>query len=283
MTETTIQMEKPLARDVTLGRRAYFSAARTLERADWSPAKNQEAFGKRAHIHGHDYVLDVYYRGEPAGIDGMVVNISDLKPLINDILRPLDGGTINDIEYFHDRLPILENLVKFLWSQFPRTVAGGTLEKVRLQESETYWVELTANSMRITNKYDFAAAHRLHAPELSEEENDRRYGKCNNPRGHGHNYQVEVTLEGESSDDGELLSPGLFDKIVEEEVFDRFDHKHLNEDCPEFTNLIPTSENLARVIFQKIQGRIDGLHRANLRLAKIGLHETQKNYFEVVA
>lgn len=138
--------------------------------------------------------------------------------------------------------------------------------------------------MRITKKYEFAAAHRLHVPSLSDEENYARYGKCNNPSGHGHNYGLEVTLEGTPEDaSGVLLAPDAFDEIVEQEVFARFDHKHLNVDCPEFRDLIPTSENLARVIFNILQKRIDDLGKPHVRLVKIGLQETQKNYFEVVA
>jgi 6-pyruvoyltetrahydropterin/6-carboxytetrahydropterin synthase len=127
----------------------------------------------------------------------------------------------------------------------------------------------------------FNAAHRLHAAALSEAENAALYGKCNNPRGHGHNYGLEVTLEGEpDAVTGEIASPAWLDRIVEDTVFANYDHKHLNEDCPEFAELVPTSENLARVIFARLQPAVQGPGR---RLSKIGLHETQKNYFEVEA
>jgi 6-pyruvoyltetrahydropterin/6-carboxytetrahydropterin synthase len=135
--------------------------------------------------------------------------------------------------------------------------------------------------MRITKKYEFAAAHRLHAPTLPEAENQARYGKCNNLRGHGHNYNLEVTVAGEPDPQtGYIMPPQELDRIVDEEVFERFDHKHLNEDCPDFVDLIPTSENLAGVIFKRLQHRLD---RDGRKLVKIGLHETQKNYFEVEA
>lgn len=276
-------MTSPLPQDVTLGRRAYFSAGRVLRRADWSDARNQKAFGKRAHLHGHDYTLDVFYAGTPADEDGMIVNISDLKPIIAGVLAPLDGAWLNELEPFRESPPSGENLVNFLWQQFPHRVAGGTLLRLRLQETSNFWIEKNSTTMRITKRYEFAAAHRLNAPGLSDEENCARYGKCNNLRGHGHNYRVEVTLEGAPDEGGILLAPEILDQIVEEEVFENFDHKHLNEDCPEFQNLIPTSENLARVIFQKLQERVAALEKGNLKLAKVGLHETQKNYFEVEA
>ena len=274
----------PLPTRVTLGRRAYFSAGRVLARAEWSEEKNREVYGRDFYPHGADYILTVFYEGTPAEIDGMIVNLSDIKPVLARVLAPLDNAFLNELPAFETQPPTLENLVNFLWLQFPEHIQNGTLARLCLQESPRVWIEKFSHRngliMKLTRKYEFAAAHRLHAPLLSDEENSARYGKCNNPRGHGHNYQVEVTIEGERDESGVLFAPQAFDEIVEEEVFHRFDHKHLNEDCPEFENLIPTSENLARVIFEKLQPRFE---RTNLKLAKIGLHETQKNYFEVEA
>jgi 6-pyruvoyltetrahydropterin/6-carboxytetrahydropterin synthase len=137
----------------------------------------------------------------------------------------------------------------------------------------------TVPVMKVSRSYEFAAAHRLYTPKLSEADNRLRYDKCANMAGHGHNYQVEVTVQGSPDrESGYVIPPVLLDQIVNEEVYQRFDHKHLNEDCPEFRELVPTSENLAKVIFDLLQPR---LREAGYELAKIGLHETQKNYFEV--
>jgi 6-pyruvoyltetrahydropterin/6-carboxytetrahydropterin synthase len=268
---------------VSLARRAYFSAGRVLRREDWSENQNRAAYGKDFLPHGHDYIVTVFYAGTPREEDGMIVNLSDIKPVMARVLAPLDGAWLSDLPAFASQPPTLENLVNFLWSQFPSRIESGTLAGLCLQETSRCWIEKNSHTMKLTRQYEFAAAHRLHAPTLSDEENCARYGKCNNVRGHGHNYRVEVTLEGESDESGVLLAAHVFDQIVDEEVFDRFDHKHLNEDCPEFETLIPTSENLARVIFDKLQARIAGLDNYHLKLAKIGLHETQKNYFEVEA
>jgi 6-pyruvoyltetrahydropterin/6-carboxytetrahydropterin synthase len=211
----------------------------------------------------------------------MIVNLNDIKPILAGILQPLDGAFLNDLSAFHNASPTLENLVQFLWRQMPAQLENATLARLCLQESPHVWIETSNHFMKLTRKYEFAAAHRLHAPTLSEDENTARYGKCNNPRGHGHNYGLEVTVEGTpDAASGVLIAPHEMDALVETEVFERFDHKHLNEDCPEFENLIPTSENLARVIFDILAPKIKTDSR---RLAKIGLHETQKNYFEVEA
>lgn len=269
---------------VTLARRAYFSSGRVLRRGEWSEEKNCAVFGKRSRPHGHDYSFTVFYAGEPGDEDGMIVNLTDIKPVLSKVLAPLDGAFLNELPAFYDEPPTAENLVNFLWSQLPPKIAEGQLTRICLQEAPDLWVVKFPDIMRVTKKYEFAAAHRLHAPMLSEEANTERYGKCNNPSGHGHNYGLEVTVEGTPDrESGVLLSPEEFDKIVDQEVFERFDHKHLNEDCPEFENLIPTSENLARVIFEVLDKRIRDLGSDTLRLAKIGLNETQKNYFEVEA
>jgi 6-pyruvoyltetrahydropterin/6-carboxytetrahydropterin synthase len=273
-----------LPEKVTLARRAYFSSGRVLRHADWSDEKNREVFGKRARPHGHDYSLTVFYTGTPGEEDGMIVNLTDIKPILARVLAPLDGKFLNELEAFRDHPPTAENLVNFLWQELPKQIAGGVLTRLCLQEAPDFWIVKLPDTMRVTKKYEFAAAHRLHAPTLSEAENNARYGKCNNPSGHGHNYGLEITVEGTpDAQSGVLLSPETFDKIVDEEVFDRFDHKHLNEDCPEFENLIPTSENLARVIFDLLQKRIAELNQPDLKLARVGLNETQKNYFEVEA
>ncbi len=252
-----------------------------MRRADWSDNENQKYFGKRANPHGHDYSLNIFFSGEVHPHDGMIVNLDELKPVLAHLLEEVDGAFLNDINYFENCVPSLENLVNFLWQELPHNVGAGHLVRICLEESSRRRIEKSDTFMRLTTKYEFAAAHRLHTPHLSDDENHRLYGKCNNPRGHGHNYGLEVTVEGElNAQTGEIIAPSKLDELVLDEVFTRFDHKHLNEDCPEFDDLIPTSENLARVIFDVLQKRLEN---EGCRLAKIGLHETQKNYFEVEA
>jgi 6-pyruvoyltetrahydropterin/6-carboxytetrahydropterin synthase len=262
---------------VNLARRAFFSVGCRLAHPDWDEARNREVFGHSYGPHGHDYTVDVFYRGTPSEEDGMIVNLVDIKPILAVALSALDGKFLDEeVEHFETHRPTVENIVNFVWQRLPAQINSGTLSRLRLEQTPHLWAERSGNIMKLTKKYEFAAAHRLHAPQLPEAENAARYGKCNNPRGHGHNYGLEVTVEGEPDPDtGFIMLPQELDRIVDEEVFEPFDHKHLNEDCPDFANLIPTSENLARVIFERLQGR---LNRDGHRLARVGLHETQKNY-----
>lgn len=271
-----------------ISRQATFSAGRRLHNPYWDEARNRAVFGRDFLPHGHDYVVQVAYAGSVSPLDGMICNLADLKPAIGDAIAALDGHFLDEeLPEFSDNRPTSENIARYIWEKLPQQVGGGTLARVRLQESRRVRVELarpepgTVPIMKVSRSYEFAAAHRLYTPKLSEAENRSRFDKCSNLAGHGHNYQVEVTVLGlPDRESGYVIAPMLLDKIVDEEVYQRFDHKHLNEDCPEFKDLVPTSENLAQVIFDLLQQR---LRDEGYELAKIGLHETQKNYFEVEA
>ena len=128
----------------------------------------------------------------------------------------------------------------------------------------------------LTRRYRFSASHRLFHPNFSDTENDRIYGKCNNPGGHGHNYRLEVTVAGEPDPaTGMVLNLADLDDVVRTEILDRFDLAYLNADKECFGSRVPTAENICAVIFKRLQGRF-----APARLARLGLEETSKNYFE---
>jgi 6-pyruvoyltetrahydropterin/6-carboxytetrahydropterin synthase len=127
----------------------------------------------------------------------------------------------------------------------------------------------------LTRRYRFAASHRLHSPKLSEEENQRTYGKCNNPLGHGHNYIVEVTLTGPVEPaTGMIANLGDLDPFVEREVVEAFDYKYLNEEVAEFQAIVPTTENVCREIYRRLE------KFPMARLERIRIEETSKNSFE---
>ena len=132
-------------------------------------------------------------------------------------------------------------------------------------------------NMTLTRRYRFAASHRLHADALSEEENRRLYGKCNNPFGHGHDYVLEVTVEGAPDASGQIADRAALDGMVREQVLSRLDHMNLNQDLPEFQTRVPTTENLASWIEKML------LEHWNLpaRLARLRIAETDRNAFEL--
>ena len=119
----------------------------------------------------------------------------------------------------------------------------------------------------LTRKLEFSAAHLYHNPAFSAEENRRVFGKCNNPNGHGHNYVLEVTVGGEMDPQtGMVLDLKDLKEIMEREVMDRMDHRFLNYEVPELAGKIPTCENIATVIWQLLEPKIERGHLHRVRL-----------------
>lgn len=128
----------------------------------------------------------------------------------------------------------------------------------------------------LTSRYRFSAAHRLDSPALTAEQNRRVYGKCNNPYGHGHDYVLEVTVEGWPGEDGQLVRRPALDGLVHEAVIAHLDHKNLNADVSEFRRLVPTTENVALVVKDWLQAAWN----LPARLKRIRIIETDRNIFE---
>src|ERR671934_2975518 len=129
----------------------------------------------------------------------------------------------------------------------------------------------------LTRRYRFSAAHRLHCDEMTAEENQATYGKCNNPYGHGHNYALEVTVSGAvNPSTGMVCNLMDLDGFVEREILERFGHSNLNT-LGEFSKRVPTTENLCREIFEHLEHdfRVPGVS-----VEKIRLEETLMNSFE---
>ena len=130
--------------------------------------------------------------------------------------------------------------------------------------------------MKVCRRVNFNAAHRLFRKDWSDEKNDSVFGKCNNPNFHGHNYILEVWIDGEiDHETGYVIDLKILKKIINTEIVERFDHRNLNLDCPEFENLIPTAENIILVCWNLLRSSLDD--RFHLRLK---LWETENNIFE---
>lgn len=130
-------------------------------------------------------------------------------------------------------------------------------------------------NVHLTRRYFFCASHRLHSAALSRAENQRLYGKCNNPYGHGHNYAVEVTVTGPVDErTGMVANLSDLDGFVEREVLEAFDHKYLNEEIEQFRSVVPTTEHLCHEIYRRLE------KFAAVRLERIRIEETAANSFE---
>ncbi len=207
--------------------------------------------------------LDVTLAGNLESTSGYLRNIRDVDQAVR-----------------HRALPIVRELISMNAS--PETVLRklsdelrpawpiGMLQHLRLHLSPfiQLGLQLSEPSMiHLSQKFEFSASHRLHNPALSDAENLRVYGKCNNCNGHGHNYELQVTLA------GPLSELPMFERIVAETVIDRFDHKNLNVEVPEFRTLIPSVENIAQVIYRLLKPALVGL-------TSVTVWETPKTWCE---
>jgi 6-pyruvoyltetrahydropterin/6-carboxytetrahydropterin synthase len=129
--------------------------------------------------------------------------------------------------------------------------------------------------IELGRRYHFSASHRLHTARLSEEENCRVFGKCNNPFGHGHNYVLEVSVSGPVDPaTGMIANLADLDGFVEKAVLQVFDHKSLNEDVAEFQEKVPTTENLCMDIYERLKSF------SHAKLERVRIEETRNNSFE---
>ena len=285
---------------ITMTRRLTFSSAL----ADWMPslsqAENEAIFGPEAspEPYGHNYTLDVSVKGSIHQRTGILVNIKEIDKIVkNRIVQVLDRKLLNRrVSRFETEPPTLENLTLFVADELRDALpAEVMLSAIRLEDTATRYAtwEADANenaaltargnihrntgNMLLTRVYEFSASHRLHSPHLSDEANRELFGKCNYDNGHGHNYEVEITVSGPVDPrSGRVIEPDALDAVVNKAVLDRYDHRHLNYDIPEFAGLVPSAEVITRVIWEQIAPHLTG----SARLYRVLVRETQRNIFE---
>ncbi|NDG00135.1 MAG: 6-pyruvoyl tetrahydropterin synthase [Synechococcaceae bacterium WBB_32_011] len=151
------------------------------------------------------------------------------------------------------------------------------LKALRLYEQPTLWADYLGNAMEafLTIRTHFSAAHRLARPELSQQENEQIYGKCARPHGHGHNYFLEVTVRGQiDARTGMVCDLAALQQLVQDLVVEPFDHTFLNKDVPFFADCVPTAENIALHISDRLNQPIAAIGAA---LHKIHLQESPNN------
>jgi len=266
-------------------RRVMFSSGHRYWRPELTEAENRQLFGRWAsrYNHGHNYHLEATVAGHVDPPTGMVVNIKRIDDILDQVIvDACDGKSLNDeVSFFKSELPTVENILRFCREQIiPALPAEVSLTEIKLEETPNLygeWHEKTQMTT-LTRTYEFAAAHRLHSNALSSEVNEELFGKCNNPSGHGHNYVLEVTVTGQPDPQtGMLVDLGRLDEVVNAEVVDRYDHKHLNLDLPEFADKPSSSENIVSEIWSRLDGKLPA------KLQRVRLFETARSVFTIEA
>lgn len=195
---------------------------------------------------GRHYELEVICRGEPDPTTGYVRNIKDIDHAVRDHALDIIRRAIKE---GREPAGLLPELVSSIGAALGSPPAG-----LVLWLSPYHGYEMSeSGTVLIRQKFDFAAAHRLWVAGWTDEANQSCFGRCMNPNGHGHNYQLETCVETPLRDRGApALSLDRLETIVDDRVIRRFDHRNLNLDVEEFrdgTGLLPTVENIARVCF----------------------------------
>lgn len=275
-------------RGCVITRRACFSSSHRYWLPELSADDNAARFGPCALApgHGHNYELIVSMAGA-LDADGMVLNLSDVKHAIrSEVTGQLDFRSLNeawpefDLSKPQGCLPTTEALVRVIWQRLSPHLP---LVALRLHESQTLWADYLGHGMDayLTIRTHFAAAHRLARPELSQEENEAIYGKCARPHGHGHNYLVDVTVRGAiDARTGMVCDLAALQRLVDDLVVEPFDHTFLNKDVPHFVDCVPTAENIALHIADKLSSPIRAI---GAKLHKVRLQESPNNAAEVYA
>jgi len=247
-----------------------FSAARQTMSPNLSPAENERLFGKAAGVHGHNYRARLSFRKEKA--DGLTVHQHDVDLCIKSLRDELDHRHLNE------EVPALKNLpttTESLAAYLRRRVTTSLpIHRVRLHERDDFFAEAWPDrSILLGTQMRFSAAHRLHVPSFSDEKNQALFGKCDNPRGHGHLYLAEATI-GDKYDErsGTLYDFIAFRNALSESLA-RWQDRHLDLETDDFRKIPSTGENIVRVLWSKINSYL------NQQLVRLRLWETKNNRF----
>ncbi len=218
--------------------------------------------------------LECVVQGLPENETGYVCNIKELDDLLRGIV------TREVIPNFQPSTTAESLLASIYDSAVARWKSSAVIRQLKLDLSPflNFSICTEQESMIcLTQQFEFSAAHRLHCDRLSAEENQKIFGKCNNPQGHGHNYVVEVTVAAERSnaEHGQVIPLHQFEATVKRLVIDRLDHKHLNLDIEYFANVNPSVENITIAIWRWLEGQL-----GNAKLANVRVYETPKTWAE---
>jgi 6-pyruvoyltetrahydropterin/6-carboxytetrahydropterin synthase len=220
--------------------------------------------------------LGIELTGEANSATGLIVNVSDIDRKVRDCAVGIFAEKIK-ADYHkarHIGYDELTGLLKIVWEKLAGKFGSAQLSKLILKLSpfRTLAVEDKDCAMvYYSEKFEFAAAHKLWNEKFSEERNIEIFGRCANPAGHGHNYIVEVTVKWPL---GQAMRTGEFEKVVNQELIKVVDHKNLNEDLPQFQRTTPTVENIAVFAWNKLFGRFG----KTTALHCVTVWETDKTY-----
>jgi 6-pyruvoyltetrahydropterin/6-carboxytetrahydropterin synthase len=258
----------------TLTRTVRFSLNPADDPGASLPAVNGFGGSPAMHGLGRYYELHIACQGEPDPVTGYLLNIKEIDAAVRNAALPIIALACREAPQ-SDPAMLMPRIIAALSQRL-----GELLVSARWNLTPYYSIEMTADTSHalLRQSFDFSAAHRLHVPALSDDENFRAFGLCNNPSGHGHNYRVEpcVALR---LDPAPIFSLTDLEALVHEHVIKPYDHTHLNENTKEFAAALgvnPTVENIARVCFERLRAPIESRSNGSATLRAVTVWETDR-------
>jgi len=235
----------------TLTKRLEFCSSHRYHNPEWDDAKNRAVFGacNNVNTHGHNYLLEVTLRGNIDPVTGMIINLYDLKHILNQVLEQFDHKNLNlDTPYFSERIPTTENLAITLWHILEKHPDLPVPDALRLYEDESLFAEVTADFMNddlqaspgtsalIARRYAFSAVHQSQT------------GKTQ-----GHSYDLWIATKGPiPTDTGQVMNIQTLDHLIQTHILARFDQRNLSQD-PAFSRISVTDSTLAKVTWETLK------------------------------
>ena len=249
-----------------------FSAAGNTMSPHLSKEENARLFGKATSTHGHNYRARLTFRAQQLDGKEPLVRYDAINTCLRALRGELDHRYLNqEVAELKNHPITTESLAGYILERVKVTMP---VHRVRLHERDDFFAEARDdNSVFLGLQIPFHAAHRLHAAGLSDSENAKLYGKCNNPTGHGHRYLTETTVGGEyDARSGTLYDFVAFRKAIEESL-EPWRDRRLDLETEDFRDAPSTGENIVRAIWLKIDNRI------GQQLVRLRLWETANNRF----
>ena len=248
-----------------------FSAARQTMSPRLTTAENARLFGDSTRIHGHNYRARLTFQKEK--IPGAGVQQRDVDLCLESLRYELDHRFLNELPTLKGRPLTTESLATYLRE---RIAASLPIHRVRLYERDDFFAEVwPEQNVFLGIQMRFSAAHRLHVPSFSDEKNAALFGKCDNPRGHGHLYLTEATIAGNYDErSGTLYDFIAFQKALHHSI-EPWQDRHLDLETEDFRKISSSGENIVRALWAKLDGRV------NQQLVRLRLWETKNNRFTV--
>jgi 6-pyruvoyltetrahydropterin/6-carboxytetrahydropterin synthase len=249
-----------------------FSAARQTMSPQLTAAENERLFGAAASLHGHNYRARLTFRNEKFSSGGPLVLHREISACVESLRYELDHRHLNaEVLALKNRPVTTESLANYILERVTKLLP---LHRVRLHEHADFFAEAWKDgNVFLGLQMPFSAAHRLHVQTFSDEKNVSLFGKCDNPRGHGHRYVTEATVGGKYDERSGTLYDFMALQNALKDSLEPWQDRHLDLETEDFRETPSTGENIVRALWPKIDNRL------NQQLTRLRLWETPNNRF----